>query len=103
LNVVQEKMAVPGFKYDTFMCSECHDIERRLVFTKHGQETATEPMPLHTAPAISPASTVQDEPVATLGLFRRVLAKLRNRYATFSTLVTTLDALIVLVMLWVAS
>jgi hypothetical protein len=79
LNVVHDTMAAPGFKYDTFMCSECQDIVRRLVFTKHGQESAVEPMPLHTAPAIAPASTVQDEPVATLGLFRRVLAKLRSR------------------------
>jgi hypothetical protein len=78
LNVVQYTMAAPGFKYDTFMCSECHDIVRRLV-TKHGRESAAEPMPLHTAPAIAPAPTVQDEPVATLGLFRRVLAKLRSR------------------------
>jgi hypothetical protein len=65
LNVAQDKMAAPGFKYDTFMCSECHDIVRSL--------------PLHTAPAIAPASPVQNEPVATLGLFRRVLAKLRSR------------------------
>jgi hypothetical protein len=79
LNVVQDTMAAPGFKYDTFMCSECHDIVRRLVFTKHGRESAAEPMPLHTAPAIAPASTVQNEPVATLRLFRRVLAKLRSR------------------------
>ena len=40
LNVVQDTVAA-GFKYDTFICSECHDIVRRLVSTKHGQETAT--------------------------------------------------------------
>ena len=80
LNLVQDTMAAPGFKYDTFMCSECHDIvRRRSAFTKHGRESAAEPMPLHTAPPIAPASTVQNEPVATLGLFRRVLAKLRRR------------------------
>ena len=79
LNVVQDTMAVPGFKHDTFMCSECHDIVRRIVLTKHGRESAAEPMPLHTAPPIAPASTVKNEPVATLGLFRRVLAKLRSR------------------------
>jgi hypothetical protein len=79
LNVVQDTMAAPGFKYDTFMCSECHDIVRRLVLIKHGQETAAEPMPLHTAPAIALASTVQDEHVAAPGLFKRALAKLRSR------------------------
>ena len=79
LNVVQDTMAVPGFKYDTFMCSECHDIERRLVFTKYGRESDAEPTPLHTAPSIAPASTVQNEPVAAPGLLRRALAKLRSR------------------------
>jgi hypothetical protein len=77
--ILLDMMAAPGFKYDTFMCSECHDIVRCLVFTKHGRESATEPMPLQTAPAIAPASTVQNEPVATPRLFRRVLAKLRSR------------------------
>ncbi len=80
MNVVQDNtMAVPGFEYHTFMCSECHDIERRLVFTKCGRESDAEPMPLHTAPSIAPASTAQDKRVAAPGLFRRALAKLRSR------------------------
>ena len=80
MNVVQNKtMAIAGFEHHTFMCSECHDTERRLVFIKRGRESDAEPMPLHTAPSIAPASTVQDEPVAAPGLFRRVLAKLRSR------------------------
>jgi hypothetical protein len=79
LNVVQDTMAVPGFKYDTFMCSKCHDIERRLACTKHGPASDTEPVPLHTAPSIAPASAAQDKRVAAPGLFRRALAKLRIR------------------------
>ena len=79
LNLVQDTMAVPGFKYDTFMCSGCHDIVRRLAFTKHGRESDAEPMPLHPSPTIAPGSTVQNERVATLGLFKRALAKLRSR------------------------
>ena len=79
LNVVQDTMPVPGFKYDTFMCSKCRDIERRLVLTKHGRERDAEPVPLHTAPSIAPASTAQDKRVAAPGLFRRALAKLRIR------------------------
>ena len=39
MNVVQDDtMAVLGFEHHTFMCSECHYIDRRLVFTKHGRE-----------------------------------------------------------------
>jgi hypothetical protein len=72
LNVVQDTMAVPGLKYDTFMCSECHDIVRCL-------SRDAEPIPSHTAPSVAPASTVQDEPVPAPGRFRRILAKLRSR------------------------
>jgi hypothetical protein len=57
-------MAVPGFEHHTFACSECHDVERRLVFTKHGRESATQPMPVRKAPPIVPASTVRDEHVS---------------------------------------
>ena len=33
-----DTMPVPGFERRTFMCSECHDVEQRLVFTKHARE-----------------------------------------------------------------
>jgi hypothetical protein len=82
MNVVRDDtMAVLGFEHHTFRCSECHDVDRRLVFTKHGRQDDAEPMPLHTAPPIAPSSPVQDEQIATPGLFRRVLAKLRGREA----------------------
>jgi hypothetical protein len=33
-NVVKDDtMGVPGFEHQTFTCSECHDLERRFVFT----------------------------------------------------------------------
>ena len=79
MKVVQDDtMAMPGFEHHTFMCSACHDVERRLVFTRHGRESDTEPMPVHTAPPIAPASTAQDERIAAPGLFRRVVTKLRG-------------------------
>jgi hypothetical protein len=37
-------------------------------FTKQNRESDTEPMLEQAAPAVAPASTVQDEPVATSGL-----------------------------------
>jgi hypothetical protein len=67
---------VPGFEHHTFVCSACHDLERRLVFTRHGRENDSEPMPVHTAPPTVPAADVQEERIAPPGLFRRVVAKL---------------------------
>ena len=61
--VPDDTMEVPGFEHHTFRCSECQDIERRLVFTKH-REGDTEPTPVQAAPPIAPASTVQDEHIA---------------------------------------
>jgi hypothetical protein len=79
MNVVRDDaMAVPGFEHHTFACSQCHDVERRLVFTKHGREADTQPMPVQAAPPIVPASTVRDEHVAPSGLLSRVLAKIRG-------------------------
>jgi hypothetical protein len=44
-NVVpDDTMAVPGFEHHTFMCSECHDVERRFVFTKQDRGGDGEPM-----------------------------------------------------------
>jgi hypothetical protein len=62
--VNDDTMEVPGFEHHTFTCSECQDMERRLVFTKHSREGDTEPAPVQAAPPIAPASTVQDEHVA---------------------------------------
>jgi len=69
MNVVQDDtMAVPGFEHQTFTCSECQDVEQRLVFTKQDRESDTEPMLEQAAPPVAPASTVQDERVAASGL-----------------------------------
>jgi hypothetical protein len=77
MNVVpDDTMTVPGFEHHTFSCSDCHDVERRLVFTKRGRQSDVEPMPVHKAPPIVPTP---NEPVVTPGLFRRVLARLRGR------------------------
>ena len=66
--VQDDTMEVAGFDHHTFTCSECQDVEERLVFTKQNRESDTEPMLEQAAPAVAPASTVQDEPVAASGL-----------------------------------
>src|SRR3984893_6478296 len=64
-NVVQDDtIGVPGFEHQTFMCSECHDLERRFVFTKQDRDGDGEPMPEQAAPSVAPASTVHEEHVA---------------------------------------
>jgi hypothetical protein len=80
MKVVQEEtITVPGFEHHTFMCSLCGDVERRLIFTKHGRESDTVPETVHSAPPIVPTSTVQDERFAAPGLLKRVVAKIRGR------------------------
>jgi hypothetical protein len=73
VNVVQvqdDTTAAPGVEDHRFMCSECHEVESRLVLTRHGRE-------IDTAPTIVPASAVQDEYIAAL--LKRVLAKIRGQ------------------------
>jgi hypothetical protein len=80
MNVVRDDaMAILGFERHTFRCSACHETERRLVFTEHGRETCAEPLPVHPAPPVVPATAVQDGPIAPPGLFRRALAKRRGQ------------------------
>jgi hypothetical protein len=42
--VQDDTMEVAGFDHHTFTCSECQDVEERLVFTKQNRESDTEPM-----------------------------------------------------------
>ena len=41
----------------------CHDVERRLVFTRHGRESDIEPMPVHAAPTIAGEQSDNEQPV----------------------------------------
>ena len=97
--VADETMPVSGFEHHTFTCSECEDVERRLVFTKHGREGDMSTVPEHAAPSIAddqgdaehvvalmdavpslaPAAVVADERTVSLGLLRRVVARVRGR------------------------
>jgi hypothetical protein len=61
--VKDDTTLVPGFEHHTFTCSECQDMEQRLVFIKHGGERATEPSAVQEAPPTAPASTVQEQNV----------------------------------------
>jgi hypothetical protein len=52
--VLDDAVVVPGFEHQTFMCSECRDVERRLVFTNQGHQGDTAPMPEQVTPPIVP-------------------------------------------------
>jgi hypothetical protein len=71
-NVVRD--AVPGVEHHTFICSACHTMECRVVFTRHDSE----PTPVHEAPPSVRASKAPEEPGAVPGLFGRVVAMIRG-------------------------
>ena len=61
--VPDDTVAVRGVEHHTFVCSECHVTEHRVVFIKDGRETDSPPMPMQAAPRIKRATTEQDEHV----------------------------------------
>jgi hypothetical protein len=78
MNVVQDDtMLVAGFEHRTFMCSSCHDVERRLVFVGAAEaipvpatpsiagEQSPVPPP-DTTPVTAPISVLQDEPAVVI-------------------------------------
>jgi hypothetical protein len=89
--VQDDTMAVPGFEHHTFMCSDCHDVERRLVFIRPVEQGGTEPVTLNAAPPISPASTAEpastvvNERTAHPGILMRVFERLRGGRRTSSS------------------
>jgi hypothetical protein len=77
-NVVPEATMVRGFERHTFICSACHLAAHRVVFTRHGREDDSEPVPVHEAPPTVPASKVQEEHIPAPGILSRVVAKIRG-------------------------
>jgi hypothetical protein len=76
--VPDNTVTVRGVEHHTFVCSECHVTEHRVVFIKDGRETDSPPMPMQAVRPIKRASTEQDEHVAAPGLLGRVMARLRG-------------------------
>ena len=64
---------VADVEHHNFSCSGCRAKERRVVFTKHGREDNSAPIPMDAA------TTVQEEHVAASGLFGRLMARIRGQ------------------------
>jgi hypothetical protein len=78
-NVVpDDTVSLRGIEHHTFVCSECHVTEVRVVFIKDGRETDNLPVAAQGAQRAERGSTVQDEPVAAPSLLGRVMARLRG-------------------------
>jgi hypothetical protein len=75
-NVVQ---IVLGVEHHNFICSECRVTQRRVVFTKHGREDDSAPIPMNATPPTMPASKAQEEHSAAQGILSRVVAKIRGQ------------------------
>ena len=72
-----DTVAVRGVENHTFICSECHVTEHRVVFIKGGRETDSPPMPMQAARRVE-RSPVEEEHFAASGLLGRVMARLRR-------------------------
>jgi len=70
--VQDDTMPVPGFEHHTLECSECGDIERRLVFTREN----TQP--------VSPSDRRKNERVLKPRTPMEAFEKIRSRDATFA-------------------
>ena|SRR6516162_2726863 len=75
-NVVRD--TVPDVEHHTFICSECHVTERRVVLVKRGRVDETAPIPVLPATPSKPASAGREEHMASPRLFRRMMARLRG-------------------------
>jgi hypothetical protein len=73
-SVVQD--APPGFERHSFICPECNARAARVVFMRNGREEDVASMPMHLAPSIVPASTVQEEHNAPPGILGRLMSRL---------------------------
>jgi hypothetical protein len=75
-NVVRD--AVPDVEHHTFICSECHVTERRVVLVRNGRVDENAPIPALPPKPRRPASTIQEEPIGSPGLFGRMMARIRG-------------------------
>jgi hypothetical protein len=69
---------VRGFERHTFICSACHAATHRVVFTRHGREDDSEPVPMHEVPPTVPTSKAQEQQIAAPGLLGRVVTRIRG-------------------------
>jgi hypothetical protein len=77
-SVIPDPAGVRGCEHHTFICSECHVTERRVVFIRHGREDDCRSVPVEAVPAVPPALAAQEERVAIPSFLGRVVARLRG-------------------------
>jgi hypothetical protein len=73
-----QTVAMRGFERHTYVCSSCHSIERKVVFTRHGREDEGVPLPVVPVVPVVRQVSVHEEHAAAQGLLGRVVAQLRG-------------------------
>ena len=73
-----ETVAMRGFEHHTYVCSACHMTERKVVYTKHGREDESVPLPTRTAGPVVRRLSAPQEHAAAHGLLGRMVARLRR-------------------------
>jgi len=64
--VPDDAMPVPGYEHHTLECPGCHEVERRLVFTRESEPVPFEPRPLPPAPHRVELAAASAEPSADI-------------------------------------
>jgi hypothetical protein len=75
---------VRGFQHHTYICSACHLAAHRVVFTRHGREDDSKPVPIHDAPPKPKAGFRLDKVICDEGI-SGVSTKLAERPQGAST------------------
>jgi hypothetical protein len=78
LVVLDGTTTLRGVEQHTFLCSEGHMAECRVVFMKDGREAESPPIPEHAARRLRRAAALQEVHVAGPGPLGRVIARLRG-------------------------
>ena len=74
----EQTVAMRGFEHHIYVCSSCHSIERKVVFTRHGREDEGVPLPIAPPVPVVRRVSAREEHVVAPGLLGRVAARLRG-------------------------
>jgi len=83
--VPDDTMMVAGYEHQTWQCTSCNDVERRLAFSRAKTPIAAVPMPAAPPQDDSPPTPAPEPPLAaattaSASAWARTIARIRGRH-----------------------